>query len=159
MAITLQLRHDTAANWTANNPTLAAAEAGVETDTNKVKLGDGATAWTALPYFTGGVFISSPTWGATMTLTTLGYSEIRVVLAGATTVNLSAGYDGQKLLLTLVQDATGNRIVTWGTGIEWGVDVPAPTLTVVPNMTDYLGIFYSSSAAKWRGVSYARGYV
>lgn len=51
----IRLRRDTAANWTTNNPTLALAEPGYETDTGKIKLGDGATAWTALAYrFTGG---------------------------------------------------------------------------------------------------------
>jgi len=34
----LQLRRDTAANWTTNNPTLAAGEIGIETDTLKFKL-------------------------------------------------------------------------------------------------------------------------
>lgn len=46
----LQLRRDTAANWTSNNPTLAAAEVGVETDTLKFKIGDGATVWASLGY-------------------------------------------------------------------------------------------------------------
>lgn len=45
-------RHDTAANWTAANPVLAAGEMGVETDTNKFKFGDGATAWSELEYAT-----------------------------------------------------------------------------------------------------------
>ncbi len=46
----LQLRRDAAATWTSNDPTLAAGEIGVETDTLKFKIGDGATAWTALAY-------------------------------------------------------------------------------------------------------------
>lgn len=45
-----QYRADTAANWTASNPTLAAGEVGVEKDTQGVKVGDGTTAWAALPY-------------------------------------------------------------------------------------------------------------
>ena len=44
-------RTGTAAEWTSDNPTLADAEIGLETDTSKVKIGDGATAWNALPYF------------------------------------------------------------------------------------------------------------
>lgn len=47
---TIQQRHDTAANWTANNPTLLLAEVGYETDTKKRKTGDGVTAWNALAY-------------------------------------------------------------------------------------------------------------
>ena len=40
----IQFRRDTAANWTSVNPTLASGEMGIETDTNKFKLGDGSTA-------------------------------------------------------------------------------------------------------------------
>ena len=50
MAAKIQLRRDTASVWTSVNPTLALGEPGVETDTYKVKVGDGATAWTSLPY-------------------------------------------------------------------------------------------------------------
>lgn len=45
------LRNDTAANWTLHNPTLLAGEAGYEVDTQKLKFGDGTTAWNDLPYF------------------------------------------------------------------------------------------------------------
>lgn len=50
MANRIQYRRDTAANWTTANPVLAAGEPAVETDTKKRKIGDGSTAWTALPY-------------------------------------------------------------------------------------------------------------
>lgn len=50
MAVKIQLRRDTAANWTAANTVLALGEPGVETDTLKVKVGDGITAWTSLAY-------------------------------------------------------------------------------------------------------------
>jgi hypothetical protein len=48
----IQLRSDTAANWTSVNPTLAAGEQGFETDTGKFKIGTGSTAWTSLLYAT-----------------------------------------------------------------------------------------------------------
>lgn len=50
---TVQLRRDTAANWTANNPTLLAGEVGIETDTRRMKFGNGTQAWTALAYAQG----------------------------------------------------------------------------------------------------------
>jgi len=50
MAIQLQWRRDTAANWTSNNPTLAQGEPGFETDTKAYKIGDGATTWSSLAY-------------------------------------------------------------------------------------------------------------
>ena len=48
----VQLRRDTAANWTSSNPTLLVGEFGYESDTKKLKLGDGTTVWTSLAYFT-----------------------------------------------------------------------------------------------------------
>jgi hypothetical protein len=66
MALQIQLRSDTAANWTAADPVLAIGEAGFETDTGFLKIGDGATAWTALAYFTGpDVATGSGTTGGT----------------------------------------------------------------------------------------------
>ena len=46
----LQLRNDTAANWRSKNPILLAGEAGIETDTKKIKVGDGETTWNSLAY-------------------------------------------------------------------------------------------------------------
>lgn len=53
MILHLQLRRDTAANWTTANPLLLIGEVGLETDTGQMKVGDGATAWNDLPY--GGI--------------------------------------------------------------------------------------------------------
>lgn len=50
MAVQIQLRRDSAADWTSNDPTLALGEVGYETDTGKFKIGDGSTAWTGLAY-------------------------------------------------------------------------------------------------------------
>lgn len=46
----LQLRYDTAGQWAASNPVLLAGEPGVETDTGRVKFGNGTSNWAALPY-------------------------------------------------------------------------------------------------------------
>lgn len=58
MATKIQLRRDTAANWLAANPILSAGEPALETDTNKVKYGDGVTTWENLQY-SGDAFTSS----------------------------------------------------------------------------------------------------
>ena len=50
MAVQIQLRNDTEANWTSANPILAQGEMGIESDTGKIKLGDGATNWNGLSY-------------------------------------------------------------------------------------------------------------
>ena len=40
----------TAAEWTAKNPVLLKGEMGIETDTHKIKVGDGSTQWSELAY-------------------------------------------------------------------------------------------------------------
>ena len=54
MTITLNAlqkqRRDTASNWTSNNTVLLAGEWGIESDTKKLKIGDGSTAWQSLDY-------------------------------------------------------------------------------------------------------------
>lgn len=47
---TLRIKSKTAAAWSAANPVLAADEPARETDTGKLKIGDGVTAWNVLPY-------------------------------------------------------------------------------------------------------------
>jgi hypothetical protein len=46
----IQIRRDTASNWTTANPTLAQGELGIETDTLKVKAGTGSANWSSLGY-------------------------------------------------------------------------------------------------------------
>jgi hypothetical protein len=51
MANKIQLRRDTATNWTAANPVLSAGEVGVDLTNKKIKIGDGATRWNSLEYW------------------------------------------------------------------------------------------------------------
>ena len=87
MPTQIQLRRDTAADWTSNNPTMAAGEFGWESDTNRFKIGTGTTAWNSLEYadtlkslgdmtITGST-ISAPSNGD-LTLTTAGSGVVLV---------------------------------------------------------------------------------
>lgn len=49
----IQQRRGTTAEWESANPVLSVGEIGFEIDTNQMKIGDGTSAWTALPYFEG----------------------------------------------------------------------------------------------------------
>jgi hypothetical protein len=51
MATRMQQRRGTSAQWTSANPVLASGEIGFETDTNKLKIGDGVNTWANLSYF------------------------------------------------------------------------------------------------------------
>lgn len=46
----IQIRNDLAATWIEKNPVLLKGEMGVETDTRKIKIGDGISTWSALGY-------------------------------------------------------------------------------------------------------------
>ena len=89
----IQIRRGTASEWTAANSILAAGELAVETDTNKMKVGNGSTAWASLAYatatptqlnlkadlasptFTGNVVLPSTTSIGTVSATEIGYVD------------------------------------------------------------------------------------
>ena len=67
MASIIQIRRDTASDWTSANPTLAQGELGLETDTLKLKAGTGTTTWNSLAYYTLGTAGFLATTGGTLT--------------------------------------------------------------------------------------------
>jgi hypothetical protein len=85
----IQIRRDTAANWTSANPTLAQGELGIETDTLKIKCGNGSTAWSSLSYLIDTGSYISETSVSTLTNKTL----VNPIL----TLNNSQGASGQIL--------------------------------------------------------------
>jgi hypothetical protein len=131
-AVTIQVRRDTAANWTSANPTLAAGEWGYETDTSLLKIGDGVTAWNSAPY-------SLVTATGTQTLTNKTITNL-LLSAGTTTVpplQFTAGtnlttpaagvveYDGAVFYVTndatvgrgYIQNAQNFKLTAAGAGI------------------------------------------
>ncbi len=61
--VKIQIRNDLAAQWVDANPLLSDGEPGSETDTGKLKIGNGIDRWNDLPYVAdigevidGGVF-------------------------------------------------------------------------------------------------------
>lgn len=51
--VRLKQKYDTSSNWGTANPILLAGEIGIESDTNKIKIGDGVTNWNDLSYING----------------------------------------------------------------------------------------------------------
>jgi hypothetical protein len=83
----IQVRRGTASQWTSTNPVLASGEWGYETDTGKVKIGNGSSAWNALSY-TGTGTVTSVTAGTGLsggTITSTG----TIAIDTATTVDVS----------------------------------------------------------------------
>ncbi|MBQ7262458.1 MAG: hypothetical protein IJR14_01945 [Synergistaceae bacterium] len=59
-----RLRTDTAANWGAGDPVLLSGEPGFDSTANRLKWGDGVTAWSSLPYIGPQVVNDLTTGGA-----------------------------------------------------------------------------------------------
>lgn len=49
--IPIQIRNDSSSIWAQANPTLRQGEIGLETNTGRYKVGDGASEWTSLNYY------------------------------------------------------------------------------------------------------------
>lgn len=110
------IRTFTAAAWTAANPTIPRGELCYESDTLRLKIGDGVTPWTTLPYFTGGGSGGSAPVGPAFTYTSgvltridyddgsyklLTYTSNRLTridfVSGPTTIRKDFNYSGDVL--------------------------------------------------------------
>lgn len=120
MAYRILLRRDTSTNWSENNPVLASGEPGYETDTGKLKIGDGSTAWDSLTEInpTG---ITGPTGSVDFTAI-----NSNVIPSTDSTYNLGSlslkwsdiHIDGSLYLgdsSTSIQGSNGNVVITGGT--------------------------------------------
>ena len=137
MATQIQLRRDTAANWTSSNPILTQGEFGYETDTAKFKIGDGTTAWNSLSYHTHShtllsdigtnthaqidtavtastnhIADSSDPHGTTLTQTTLDVTTLKIatvsVTSSAAELNILDGVTSTATELNKVDGYTGS---------------------------------------------------
>ena len=110
-------RGDTAANWTAANPVLALREFAIETDTRKVKFGDGTTAWNALGYLSAAAAgYTLSTVAASYTETTTSGQKVVLVTASGQTVTLPTAV-GNTAALTFKLMVAGNLTLD-GAGAE-----------------------------------------
>lgn len=138
MADIIQIRRDTAANWTSANPTLAQGELGLETDTQKIKVGDGSTVWTSLVYwdlgtqeygyidaasavFTGSIQEQtfSLTDATTITLEPAnGSIQYLTALGSSRTIDVTNFVDGEAVTLMINDNSGAGSVTTWST-VEW----------------------------------------
>lgn len=118
MAVQIQLRRGTAAQWSANSTiVLASGELAIELDTNRYKIGNGTSTWAALPYS------SLPASALTATVFTAKGSLVSASAAGvATEVTVGANNS------VLIADSAQTAGVRWATTLS-GLTLSSPTLT------------------------------
>jgi hypothetical protein len=121
----IQIRRGTASQWTSTNPTLAAGELGLETDTLLMKAGNGSTAWTSLAYinqYALPVLVQNQQTGTTYTLVLADASNKLVELSNTSAItvtvplNSSVAYPvGSQIML--LQTNTGQVTVAGAGGV------------------------------------------
>ena len=87
MPYRILLRRDLSQNWNYNDPVLMSGEPGYEMDTRKLKLGDGQTPWSQLPYYCGVTGATGPE-GPT-SLYSLPAPKVLIIAGGSNIVTLS----------------------------------------------------------------------
>lgn len=117
MAIIIQLRRDTAANWTSNDPVLADGEMGIETDTKKAKIGNGTNKWSVLSYFAeggGGIWSGlTGSYASTSTFTFTGTAaDAKKIQFSLLTLTDSAGTTRRIGYVKSASESSGTVTVT-----------------------------------------------
>lgn len=107
----IQVRGGTAAEWASENPTLALREPGVETDTRRIKIGDGTTSYADLPYATIPINPETST-ATTRTLSATGAGFQVFTGTSAATWTLCSAADALKLRIKLTIKNAGSAALT-----------------------------------------------
>ena len=135
MGVKIQLRRDTASNWSTINPILYQGEPGYETDTGKLKFGDGTSYWNDLSYFADGASLTleevEDTLGTSFLVAGSGISLNYNDSGNTLTISASGGGG---ITLEEVQDNLGTSFLVAGTGAALSYSDSSNTLTV--NITD-----------------------
>jgi hypothetical protein len=104
--VRLKLRQDTAANWTSVNPTLLAGELGRESDTGKIKIGNGSSTWTALAYQPFGSSITNADIAANAAIVDTKLATIAT--AGKVSNSATTADSANTASAIVARDASGN---------------------------------------------------
>lgn len=146
MSVTIQLRRDTAANWTSSNPVLHQGEVGLETDTGKAKQGDGTTAWISLGYWgpsgNGGIVFARD-HGATGSSQVL--SDAAMTASSKTLTSASAPFTSASVGKTVNVTGAGPS------GAMLSTTIAAYTSTTTVTLTDAASTTVSSQRASIYG--------
>ena len=149
MVTRIQYRRDTVANWATNNPVLLPGEPGIETDTGKIKYGDGTTAWNSLGYVSIGATGPAGASGIAGASGVNGASGVGATgIRGASGVTGATGPSGGPTGATGISGTTGPTGSTGpvgATGIA-GATGPTSVSTTFGAVGTYIWAQYNAGA-------------
>lgn len=103
--------------------------------------------------------VTTLTDAATIAIDAADGNHFRVTLGGNRTLGAPSNpIDGQRIMIEVIQDGTGNRTLAYNAVYAFGTDIPTPVITPTLNKRDFLGFVYNSSANKWYCIALAQGY-
>ncbi len=105
--------------------------------------------------------IQTVAYAAAVTLDCSLYDIFEVgPLTGPIAITFSNPTNGQRVQVSLTQDATGGRTITWSSTIAYGSDLTAinSASNMTASKTDEYGFRYHTGSAKYRMIACARGY-
>ena len=101
----MRQRQGTSAEWESKNPVLAAGEFGYDTTNDKLKIGDGKTAWNSLPTFTTTRFsFGSASWGDIAQIAAAGTAKKFFNVGDEKVITLSTGEEVTLVILGFDHD-------------------------------------------------------
>jgi hypothetical protein len=124
MATRMQQRRGTASQWTSSNtgdgPILNAGEIGWESDTNKFKIGDGVSYWSALTYFVDATDVIASSLGAYLQDSDVGaisgvagLDASKNLVVPGTSIHIEGATDNTNETTLTVVDPTADRTITF----------------------------------------------
>ena len=108
MGSLIQIRRDSSSNWTTANVVLSSGELAYETNTRKIKVGDGQTDWANVGYFPGNIVTPTVTTTTAVSPFGAGFANMVVLTSGLSwTIPEAMRVDGAKWKVTLVGGGGG----------------------------------------------------
>jgi hypothetical protein len=145
MSIRMQQRRGTATVWLNNDPILAPGEIGIESDTNKFKVGDGVTTWSNLKYFSAGLTSVSVSSDSTLQVNTKCFVDTSAVRTLTLPASPSLGDE------IVIFDATGQSATNNITVSRNGNKINSITDNAIIDVNQSTSIFtYTGTTIGWR---------
>lgn len=150
MSYRFQIRRDVSGEWVRANPVLLDGEIGYETDTHRLKIGDGSTAWDDLAYFVSslcGETVFDCFVHGDMTVGTVYYVKIQ---SPCTLTRVSASLEtcpsGSDVTINVLKNGTTSEL-----------SVLTENITITPSQPQNNGVYTSTGTIDPDRVSCVEG--